>query len=158
MINMLMLPINILVMPPKILHMIISKIFLRGKIPKAIKVIKGRKTVTDIDVMGILGNTVVIAQNKSKKMTAAALNGDIDAIQLDFQKAVLDPYEQGIKVREVLLGDEQFKLEDKDGNEISLPNGLEHAYILCVSNEPYPAVMDQMRVFCLKLTSCLHCN
>lgn len=112
---------------------------------EAVKIVKGKNTSTDIDVMGIVGNTLIIAQNKSKKMTAAALNGDADAIKSDFQKAVIDPYEQGIKVRDTLLGSEPYKLVDKAGNQITPPEGIEHAYILCVSNEPYPAVMDQMR-------------
>ncbi|MDO4868466.1 MAG: hypothetical protein Q4A23_02305 [bacterium] len=97
--------------------------------------------------MGIIGNTVIIAQNKSKKMTAAALGGDVDAIKSDFKKAFIKPYEQGIKVRDVLLGNEHYKLIDKSDKQITLPENIKHAYILCVSNEPYPAVMDQMRAF-----------
>jgi hypothetical protein len=112
---------------------------------KDVNVVKGENRVTDIDVMGIIGNTVVIAQNKSKKMTVAALSGDVAAIKADFKQAVIDPYQQGIKVRDVLLGKEAYKLLDADGKEVILPEGVEHAYILCVSNEPYPAVMDQMR-------------
>ena len=122
-----------------------ASIFGEANTYEAVKIMKGKNTSTDIDVMGIIGNTVVIAQNKSKKMTAAALNGNVEAIKSDFQKAVIDPYEQGIKVRDTLLGDDPYKLVDKAGNQITLPEGIEHAYILCVSNEPYPAVMDQMR-------------
>lgn len=122
-----------------------KNIFGEANTYEAVKIIKGKNTSTDIDVMGVVGNTVIIAQNKSKKMTAVALNGDVDAIKSDFQKAVIDPYEQGIKVRDTLLGNEPYKLVDKAGNQITLPEGIEHAYILCVSNEPYPAVMDQMR-------------
>ena len=80
-------------------------------------------------------------------MTASALNGDVEAIKSDFQKAVIDPYKQGIKVRSVILGNEPYKLVDKSGSQITLPKGIKHAYILCVSNEPYPAAMDQMRAF-----------
>lgn len=122
-----------------------KNIFGEANTYEAVKIVKGKNTSTDIDVMGIVGNTAIIAQNKSKKMTAPALNGDVDAIKSDFQKAVIDPYEQGIKVRDTLLGSEPYKLVDKAGNQITLPEGIEHAYILCVSNEPYPAVMDQMR-------------
>lgn len=122
-----------------------KSIFGEANTYEAVRIVKGKNDATDIDVMGIIGNTVIIAQNKSKKMTAAALNGDADAIRSDFQKAVVDPYEQGIKVRDTLLSDEPYKLVDKTGKQITLPEGIEHAYILCVSNEPYPAVMDQMR-------------
>jgi len=123
-----------------------EKIFGKANTYKAVNIVKGKNRVTDIDVMGVVGNTVVIAQNKSKKMTIAALSGDVEAIKDDFKKAVIDPYQQGIKVRDILLGDEPYKLIDSKGNRITLPEGIEHAYILCVSNEPYPAVMDQMRV------------
>ena len=114
---------------------------------KATKIVKGKNTLTDIDVMGIVGNTAIIAQNKSKKMTASALNGDVEAIKSDFQKAVIDPYKQGIKARDTILSNEPYKLVDKSGNQIIPPESIKHAYILCVSNEPYPAAMDQIRVF-----------
>lgn len=122
-----------------------KSIFGKANTYKAVKIVKGKNTITDIDVMGIIGNTAIIAQNKSKKMTAAALNGDINAIKSDFQKAVIDPYRQGIKVRNTLLGNESYNLIDKSGSQFTLPKDIKHAYILCVSNEPYPAVMDQMR-------------
>ena len=122
-----------------------KSIFGEANTYKAIKIVKGKNISTDIDVMGIIGNTAIIAQNKSKKMTAAALNGDVDAIKSDFQKAIIDPYKQGIKVRDTLLSNEPYKLVDKTGNQLTPPENIEHVYILCVSNEPYPAVMDQMR-------------
>ena len=122
-----------------------ANIFGELNVYKDIDIYIGKNRVTDIDVMGVLGNTVVIAQNKSKKMTIAALSGEVEAIKNDFQKAVIDPYEQGIKVRNVILGDQLYKLLDRSGNRITLPQGIEHAYILCVSNEPYPAVMTQKR-------------
>lgn len=124
-----------------------KNIFGESNAYKAVKIVKGKKTLTDIDVMGVVGNVVIIAQNKSKKMTASALNGDVEAIKSDFQKAVIDPYKQGIKVRSVILGNEPYKLVDKSGSQITLPKGIKHAYILCVSNEPYPAAMNQMRAF-----------
>jgi len=123
------------------------KIFGKENVYKHIDIYKGKNRLTDIDVMAILGNTVVIAQNKSKKMTLSALAGDADAIRTDFKKAVIDPYEQGIKVRGTILGNDPYKLIDSTGKQITLPQGIEHAYILCISNEPYPAVMNQMRVF-----------
>lgn len=123
------------------------KIFGEKNVYKHIDIYKGKNRLTDIDVMAVLGNTVVIAQNKSKKMTMSALAGDADAIRTDFNKAVIEPYEQGIKVRDTILGDEPYKLVDNTGQKITPPNGIEYAYILCLSNEPYPAVMSQMRTF-----------
>ena len=124
-----------------------TDIFGAENVYKDIDVYVGRNRVTDIDVMGVLGNTLVIAQNKSKKMTQAALSGDVDKIRNDFDKAVIEPYKQGIKVRDVLLGGMDYSLKDRSGKKIILPQGIENAYILCISNEPYPAVLDQMRVF-----------
>lgn len=72
--------------------------------------------------------------------------------KIRFQKAVIDPYEQGIS-HDVLLGNESYKLIDKSGKQITPPENIKHAYILCVSNEPYPAVMDQMRAFWWMLIS-----
>jgi len=122
-------------------------IFGKSNVYTDIDIYKGKNRITDIDIMAVLGNTIIIAQNKSKKMTIEALSGDIDAIKRDFQKAVIEPYEQGIKVRDVILGDQPYKLKDRSGKQILLPQGIERAYILCVTNEPYPAVLTQMKAF-----------
>lgn len=135
----------------KITYDYFVKIFGVKNVYKHINIYKGKYRLTDIDVLAVLGNTAVIAQNKSKKMTVSALAGDAEAIRTDFKKAVIDPYEQGIKVRDTILGDVPYKLLDNMGNQITLPQGIEHAYILCVTNEPYPAVMSQMRAFLTKV-------
>ena len=131
--------------PEKITYDYFVDVFGKKNTYLNINILKGHNRITEIDVMGILGNTVVIAQNKSKKMTIPALSGDTEAIRTDFKKAVIDPYQQGILVRDVLLGDEPYRLEDSGRNGIRLPTGIERVYILCVTSEPYPAVMDQMR-------------
>lgn len=122
-------------------------IFGEQNVYRDVDVYPGKNRATDIDVMGIIGNTAIIAQNKSKKMTISALSGNIETIKSDFEKAVIEPFQQGIKVRDIILNEQPYRLKDRSGKLITLPEGIERAYILCVSNEPYPAIMHQMRAF-----------
>jgi len=115
---------------------------------KTIKVMKGKKTtLTDIDVMGVVGSVAIVAQNKGKRMTIDALKGNEEILKNDFKQAIQAAYNQGIQSREVLLGDEEYKFIDEDGNEIKLPQGIEEVYILCVTADVYPAALHQLDVY-----------
>lgn len=114
---------------------------------KRLKVVKGKKVVTDIDVMGVVGSVAVIAQNKSKRMTLRALEGDEEILKSDFKLAIQSAYEQGIQSRKVLLEKDGYKFIDEKGEEVALPHGIEEVYILCVTSDVYPASLHQMRIF-----------
>lgn len=106
------------------------------------------RTVTDIDVLAIVGNKAVIAQVKSKRMTELAKQGDEKKLVADFKLAVQEAYDQGLLCRQALLG-EGSKLF-VDGKEIKLREEIDDAYVLCVSLDHYPAVMHQLDVYLTK--------
>jgi len=114
---------------------------------KSLKVVKGKKTLTDIDVMGVIGSVAVVVQNKSKKMTVEALRGNEEILKNDFKQAIQSAYNQGIQSREILLGEEDYKFVDEEGNEIILPHGIEQVYIICVTADVYPASAHQLSVY-----------
>jgi len=114
---------------------------------KSLKVIKGKKTLTDIDVMGVVGSVAIVVQNKSKKMTVDALRGNEEILKNDFKKAIQSAYNQGLQSREILLGEEEYKFIDEDGKEITLPQGIEQVYILCITADVYPAAIHQLSVY-----------
>jgi hypothetical protein len=67
-----------------------------------IKESKG-KTLTDIDVLAVVGNKAVIAQVKSKRLTEPAKLGSEDQLTADFKLAVQEAYDQGLLSGRALL-------------------------------------------------------
>jgi len=112
-----------------------------------IKESKG-KTLTDIDVLAIVGNKAVIAQVKSKRLTELAKLGDEGRLTGDFKLAVQEAYDQGLLSRKALLNrkDNLFS----GGKEIHLSESIDDAYILCITVDHYPAVMHQLDVYLTK--------
>lgn len=97
------------------------------------------KTVTDIDVLCLLGNKALCVQVKSKKMTIAARRGEVDALVRDFKGAFQNAYEQGLTCRDYLKSKECIFL-DENGNKLTFPEYINDVYILCVTTENYPAI------------------
>ena len=114
------------------------------KVYKRVKVNKGRNTLTDIDVMVIVGNKAIISQCKGKKLTELSRRGDTEVLKRDFQNAIQKSYDEAVTIRSTLLGTDPYKLVDEAGNEITLPNGLDEAYIMCVTADVYPAALHQV--------------
>lgn len=105
-------------------------------------------TITDIDVLAVVGNKAVIAQVKSKRLTELAKLGDEKRLVADFELAVQDAYDQGLLCRKALI-DHKNKLF-ADGNEIHLTEAIDEAYVLCVTVDYYPAVTHQVDVYLKK--------
>ena len=113
------------------------------KVYKRVKVMKGRNALTDIDVMVVVGNKAIIFQCKGKKLTELSRRGDTDTLKQDFENAIQKSYNEAVTIRTTLLGDDEYKLVDEAGTEIALPNGLNDAYIVCVTTDVYPAALHQ---------------
>jgi hypothetical protein len=112
-----------------------------------IKESKG-KTLTDIDVLGVVGNKAVIAQVKSKRLTELAKLGDEARLTADFKLAVQEAYDQGLLSRRALLNRKDSFFSG--GKEIHLSESIDDAYILCITVDHYPAVMHQLDVYLKK--------
>lgn len=97
------------------------------------------KTVTDIDVLCLLGNKALCVQVKSKKMTIAARRGEVNALVRDFKGAFQNAYEQGLTCRDYLKSKECIFL-DENGDKLTIPEYINDVYILCVTTENYPAI------------------
>lgn len=114
---------------------------------KSVKIRKGKDDLTDIDVMGVIGNKAVVVQCKGKRMTVTSKAGNEESLRLDFKSAVQDAYDQGIVSRDVILNQTGYKFIDEDGKEITLPQGIEEVYVMCVTADGYPAVLHQVEVY-----------
>jgi hypothetical protein len=112
---------------------------------------KKDETLTDIDVLCLLGNKALCVQVKSKKLTMMAKRGDFEQLSKDFQGAVQDAYDQGIVSRDSIL-DGKFTFLDENGKEIvRLKNAsITEAYILGMTTENYPALVHQVHMLLKK--------
>ena len=124
---------------------LLVSVFGSNRVFRGVKVKRGRRDVTDIDVLAISGNKAVIAQCKSKKLTIGAKQGDGRILRTDFIKAVQDAYDQAIKSKRALT-ESGYELIGPDGGPIPMPAKVDEVFILCVSGDHYPAVMTQARV------------
>jgi hypothetical protein len=104
------------------------------------------KKVSDIDVLVVWGNRIIIVQAKSKRLTLESRKGNDRVIRDDFKKAVQMAYNQGAVCAKCLLN-KQYRLAAQDGREVSLPNDIKEIYIFCVVSDHYPALSFQARQF-----------
>lgn len=104
------------------------------------------KKISDIDVLVMWGNRVIIVQAKSKRLTMEARKGNDLVIQDDFKKAVQAAYDQGIACARC-LADENYRLVASDGNTVVLPHDVKEIYIFCIVSDNYPALSFQAQQF-----------
>lgn len=128
---------------------LLRDVFGAGNVYTDVEIKKSKsQTVTDIDVLAIVGNKAVIVQVKSKRLTELAKLGDETRLAADFKLAVQEAYDQGLLCRQALIarGSKLFV----GGKEIHLSESIDDAYILCVTVDHYPAVMHQVDVYLTK--------
>lgn len=102
--------------------------------------------VSDIDVLVVWGNRVVIVQAKSKRLSQESRKGNDRVIRDDFMKAVQIAYDQGAACAKSLLG-KPYRLAATDGYVVALPDDIKEIYIFCVVSDYYPALSFQARQF-----------
>lgn len=112
-----------------------------------VDIFKNKSTkVSDVDILVVWGNRVIIVQTKSKRLTLESRKGNDQIIRSDFKKAVQDAYNQGTACAKSLLKRE-CRLVSADGREVVLPNDIKEIYIFCVVSDHYPALSFQARQF-----------
>lgn len=125
-----------------------SNVFGPANTLKSVKIKKNLATTeSDIDVIGIYKETAIIAQIKSKKLTAMSKKGDIAKIKDDYKKAFEDAYSQGVVcencIREYedydFITDDNIKVNDKISK-------IKKTYIICVVIDTYPALSHLTQV------------
>ena len=105
----------------------------------------GKRTVTDIDLLAVVGSVAICFQIKSKKLTESSKHGNLDSIKNDFDKAVVSALKQGAISREHLLNPNDVRFYLKEGNQtFNLPEGIREVYVVCLTSENYPALSSQV--------------
>ena len=90
-------------------------------------VVSKGETATDIDVMVVWANRVIIVQAKSKRLTLPARKGNDRILRDDFVKAVQAAYDQGAVAAQHLTGG-TCRLSEKSGRPVLLPPAIEEIY------------------------------
>lgn len=121
----------------------------KQRVFRGVKVSKGKKDTSDIDVLALAGNKAVIVQAKSKKLTEVSRMGDLEKLNLDFEEAVQEAYDQGLVCRKAIL-ERGNTLKDDKGQTIKLHEAIDDAYIVCLTADHYPAVNIQLDAFLRK--------
>jgi hypothetical protein len=130
----------------------LSKVFTKNNVYTNIDIFEGKNKAAEIDVLVVFGNTAIVIQAKSKKLTIDARKGNSLQLKADFKKAVQDAYDQAY-LCSILLDKKGVVLKDIDGNIVSLKNELETIHPICVISDYYPALAAQAREFLKYKTS-----
>lgn len=105
---------------------------------------KGKNQVTDIDALCIWKDYAICFQIKSKGLTLSSRQGNIESIRTDFTQSFQAAYKQGVKCREALLNQSDYRFVEKErGQTVSLPS-LQEVYIVCETSDEYPSLTHQM--------------
>lgn len=102
--------------------------------------------VSDVDVLVVWGNRVIVVQAKSKRLTLESRKGNDQVIRNDFKKAVQVAYDQGVVCARSLIA-KDCRLVASGGSEVVLPDDIKEIYIFCVVSDHYPALSFQSRQF-----------
>lgn len=122
----------------------LNPIFGGSRIFKNVIVKSGKKEITDIDVLCLLGNKALCIQVKSKKLTESAQIGNDESYKKDFKGAISDAYKQGVLCRDSILS-QKCKFYTDNGQELEMKS-IDDVYILCVTTGFYPAIPQQVRL------------
>lgn len=100
----------------------------------------------EIDILAVYADRAVVVQAKSKKLTLAARRGEEEAIRDDFQKAVQDAYDQGLRCSQ-LLTDASYTLVSANGEVLTMRRDYAEIFVVCLVSECYPALAYQADQF-----------
>lgn len=121
-----------------------------SRVFKNVKVSRNKgQLISDVDVLAILGNKAIIIQAKSKKLTELARQGDESKLRSDFREGIQKAYDQGIACRNAIL-DHRAVFASATGEQIHIDEGINDAYIVCVTSDEYPAVIHHVDAYLSK--------
>lgn len=94
-----------------------------------------RERASDIDVLVVYGEFVIVAQAKSKRMSLRARAGNTGALETDFELAVQRPYQQALKCIELMAAGAKCVAEDGEEMTICVAPRF---FPMVVLSDPFP--------------------
>jgi len=118
-----------------------------------VKVTRNKEeTLSDIDVLALLGNKAIVVQAKSKNLTELAKQGNEEQLRSDFKEGIQKAYEQGLVCRTSILN-RNAEFTSLTGQPIQISEAINDDYIVCVTSDEYPAVIHQVDAYLSKTTN-----
>ena len=127
----------------------LSSVFGDQAVLRGVTVCRGGQRVTDIDVLAFAGNKAIVVQAKPKKMTELSRRGDEKSVRRDFREAIQQAYDQGVVSRSALIDGDHTLVDDR-GQPVLINQKIDDAYIVCLTGDYYPAVMNQLDIYLQK--------
>lgn len=124
----------------------LRKVFGTASVRRNVNLFSGKNKAGEIDVLVTFGDRVIVVQTKSKRLTLEARKGNDGQIKADFEKAIIDSYQQGLLCARHLLADD-CTLRDVDDTVVDLPYRPKEVFILNVVSDHYPALSFQTSQF-----------
>ena len=133
----------------EIVFELLQRVFGVDNVFRRIKIKRGNKDITDIDVLAVCGSKAVIVQVKSKKLTVLSRRGGGRSIEKDFKQAVQDAYTQALLSRNYLLETDETLTVNVE-RLMQVKENIDDAYIICGTGDHYPAVNIQTKSYLKK--------
>lgn len=133
----------------EIVFELLQRVFGVDNVFRRVKIKRGNRDITDIDVLAVCGSKAVIVQVKSKKLTVLSRGGDGKSIEKDFKQAVQDAYTQALLSRNYLLETDET-LTVNEERLMQVKENIDDAYIICATGDHYPAVNIQTKSYLKK--------
>ena len=116
---------------------ILRAVFGDENVHSNVKLRNGKTVVGEIDVLVVYGEYLLIGQAKSKRVTAKAKAGEIDALNNDFSGAIQHPFEQALDCAAHIRAGAICSAED--GTLLALPK-MRRVFPAVFLSDAFPAV------------------
>ncbi len=124
----------------------LSAVFGRDRVFSNVKLLSGKRVVSEVDVLVLYGDRAIVVQTKSKRLTIEARKGDLGQARADFAKAIQHANDQGFTCARS-LSNPDCVLALEDGDPFTLSDELKEVYVVCAVSDSYPALTFQARQF-----------
>ena len=122
-------------------------VFGQENVYQNVKLVASKRAIaSEVDVLVVFGDRLIVLQAKSKRLTIEARKGNDGVIQDDFRKAIQQSYDQAYACASHLLeGD--CELVDTENKKLALNIPPKEIFLFCVVSDHYPALSFQTRRF-----------
>ena len=122
-----------------IVDIILHRIFHDNKLYKNIDIYCGKNLKTDIDYLVLHNNTAIVLQVKSKRYSLGSRQGNLNSIEEDYRKSILDAMRQAIDCEEAIFSKKCYYRYKNADFDADLFGNVTEVLKLCVTLDPFPA-------------------
>lgn len=102
--------------------------------------------ISEVDVLVIFGDNILLIQAKTKRLTIEARKGNDAKLKEDFSKAIQSAYDQCFACAEAIIN-RTYSSAISGSDTINIPHQVSRVVPICVVSDHYPALSFQARQF-----------